>query len=82
MNLKRVIASPSTFFKDPFDLLAFDKITKEEKMRALKNWEKTCRQLQTSDNEGMLGPSNNVDLGKVQKAMEVLGEPISLFKGL
>lgn len=53
MNIDAMIASPEEHFTTVSNLVASDKLTRSEKIKALKNWKATSEHMQESEAEGM-----------------------------
>ena len=71
MNGKITNTELNTTYNKPSDILAADDISQDEKIRLLKDWEYTLRQVQVAEEENMLsGP--HADLTDVLAALNEL----------
>jgi len=69
---KNVDNDPTIKYEEPGELLEAEGISKEDKIRLLKEWELTIRQMQVAEEENMTsGPDAN--LQDVLDALEKLG---------
>ena len=74
------VNNPETHYDKPADIAADNKLSPEEKSKALNTWEQDARQLLTASNEGMAGsaeglePSDHHRLGEVVRAKAKIGE--------
>lgn len=72
MNKENNDTDPSITYKKPADLLRADDISKEEKIKLLRDWEYTLRQMQVAEEENMSsGP--DASLQDVLDALHELG---------
>lgn len=76
-KLERALANPEEVFAKPSEVLAETRLSKDEKISVLMNWQRTLVQLQAASEENMLcepGKSNVGDpLTEVTKALCELG---------
>jgi hypothetical protein len=74
------VFNPATVFEEPSDVVGDATLTRDEKKRALNDWEQDARQLMTASNEGMPGPEEGLDpddhhgMADIVQAKEALGE--------
>ena len=69
---KHTINDPTIKYEEPGELLEAEGMAKEDKIRLLKEWELTIRQMQVAEEENMTsGPDAN--LQKVLDALKQLG---------
>jgi hypothetical protein len=66
------IERPAEHFAKPADLVRDEKLSVEEKKKALDVWEQDARQLVTGSNEGMEGESIGPDRDEDHKLDQVL----------
>lgn len=52
-HFKKALADPTSFYKEPKDVLADEGLTKEEKLQVLKQWEYDARELMVAEEENM-----------------------------
>ena len=73
------VDNPETHYRKPADIAADDKLSPEEKAKALATWEQDARQLLTASNEGMAGSAEGLEprdhhrLGEVVRAKADIG---------
>ena len=73
------VDNPETHYRKPADIAADDKLSPEEKAKALDTWEQDARQLLTASNEGMPGSTEGLEprdhhrLGEVVRAKADIG---------
>ena len=74
------VSNPQTHYDSPADIAADEKLSPDEKAKALDTWEQDARQLLTASNEGMPGsaeglqPSDHNRLGEVMRAKAKIGK--------
>jgi hypothetical protein len=66
------IERPAESYRKPADLVRDEKLSLEEKKKALDVWEQDARQLVTASNEGMEGESIGPDRDENHKLDQVL----------
>ena len=54
-DVKEMVATPSTHFDTPADVVETDELSRKEKAKALDNWEADARRLSVATEEGMTG---------------------------
>jgi hypothetical protein len=72
IDKKEAVVNPSKEFDKPKDVVESDELSRNEKKKALEQWEIDARLMQVASEEGMTGgePSR---LGEVKKAQKDLG---------
>ena len=77
MNSNLDLIMPKLSFTHPFDILAIDVLSREQKIKLLRQWEYDAREKEIAENEGM---SDNVDthLDEIHKALRMLDAPIDV----
>ncbi len=73
VDIDRAILDPAGVFKVPSEVLQSGELTKEQKIKILRQWEYDSRELEVAEEESMIG-NNSHFLDQVQKALMELGE--------
>lgn len=77
-NKDMALFDPASLFITPMDIVNSKKLTRQEKLQALTNWELECRLLEMADDENMpmLKKDRKVQVNTedVHKAREQLGD--------
>lgn len=73
MDIDRAILDPAGFFKVPSEVLQSSDLTKEQKIKILRQWEYDARELEVAEEESMIGNNSHL-LDQVHKALMELGE--------
>lgn len=73
MDIDRAMLDPAGVFKVPSEVLQSSDLTKEQKIKILRQWEYDARQLEVAEEESMIGNNSHL-LDQVQKALRELGE--------
>jgi len=74
------IEQPENHFQSPTEVVRDERLTNEDKKRALNTWEQDARQLLTASNEGMPGSEEGLEkedhhrLSEVIRAKRKIGE--------
>lgn len=76
IDKKEALVNPSKEFDKPKDVVESKELTREEKKKALEQWEIDARLLQVAAEEGMTGgePNRLVEVKKAQKDLGVVHE--------
>lgn len=76
IDKKEALVNPSRTFDKPRDVVASRALSRDEKKKALEQWEIDARLMQVASEEGMTGgePSNLVDVKNAQKELGVADE--------
>ena len=72
IDLEAALLNPAGCFKEPRDVLAERRLTREQKLRVLRQWDQDARQLAVAEEENMTGGEENM-VGRVSKAILALG---------
>lgn len=72
IDKKEALVNPSKEFDQPKDVVESRDLSREEKKKALEQWEIDARLMQVASEEGMTGGEPN-RLGEVKKAQKDLG---------
>lgn len=59
-NFERALFDPSAIYKQPQDILLDDTLSKEEKLKVLKQWEYDARELMVAEEENMVGDASSM----------------------
>ena len=71
MNIEKLISKPVKYFGHPNEVVKNEEMSRDQKIKALKNWKQSCEQILDSANEGMTG-SEQTNLQDVSIALETL----------
>jgi len=52
-DFEKALLNPVSVYKEPKDVLADDTLTREQKIKVLRQWEYDAKELQTADDENM-----------------------------
>jgi hypothetical protein len=80
MSNEEKVDHPAKSFEKPSDICSDNKLSREDKKKALETWEQDAHQLITASNEGMCGAKEGGDakdyhrLGEVVRAKAHIGE--------
>lgn len=76
IDKQEALVNPSKAFARPQDVVESHALSREEKKKALEQWEIDARLLQVASEEGMTGgePNSLVEVKKAQKALGVADE--------
>jgi hypothetical protein len=72
IDKKEALVNPSKEFDKPKDVIESRELSRDEKKKALEQWEIDARLMQVASEEGMTGGEPN-RLGEVKKAQKELG---------
>ncbi|MFO1061733.1 MAG: hypothetical protein U1E53_32780 [Dongiaceae bacterium] len=72
IDLEAALLNPAGCFAEPGDVLAEQALTREQKLRILRQWDQDARQLAVAEEENMTGGEENM-VGRVSKAILALG---------
>lgn len=72
MNLYQDLILPDCKFTNPMEVLAVDALTKEEKIRILRQWEYDARENEVAQDEGMQTPIDS-HIDEIHSALRLLG---------
>ena len=72
IDLEAALLNPAGCFKEPSDVVAEESLSREEKLRVLRQWDQDARQLAVAEEENMTGGEENM-VGRVSKAILALG---------
>ena len=72
VDLEAALLNPAGCFAVPGDVLAERGLTREQKLRILRQWDQDARQLAVAEEENMTGGEENM-VGRVSKAILALG---------
>jgi hypothetical protein len=70
-DLEAALADPAAAFAKPKDVVAHQGLSREAKIKLLRQWERDAMELSTSEYEGMVGGEENM-LGRVLHALDTL----------
>lgn len=71
-DFKKAMLSPSVVYSQPNDVVLDDTLTKEEKIKILRQWEYDARDILVAEEENMIGTEPAM-LGRILHALEKLG---------
>lgn len=71
MKIDKAITNPAAVFRSPADVLADPDLTREEKIRVLRQWEYDARELEVAEEENMPGGPPDL-LAQVLAALDTL----------
>ena len=79
--LKELVASPTSHFEKPADILANPDLTDVQKKKILDAWEEDARRLSVATEEGMSGgePSRTAEVAEAKAEQD--GDDASVTKG-
>ena len=72
VDLEAALLNPASCFEEPGDVLEERGLTREQKLRILRQWDQDARQLAVAEEENMTGGEENM-VGRVSKAILALG---------
>jgi len=74
-KLEQALSDPSNVFDTPDDVVQDNTLTRDEKIKILRQWEYDARDLAVAEEENMAGGNDNDSglLDKVLRALHVLG---------
>lgn len=64
--------NPSAAFKRPADVLAAPSLSREQKIKVLRQWEYDAREMDVAEEENMQGGESGVELADVLAALDEL----------
>ena len=70
--LEQALSDPASLFKHPLDVLKANNLSKEDKIRVLKQWEYDAREMAVAEEENMMGENDN-PLPEILDALHQLG---------
>lgn len=73
MNIDKALQDPSAVFSQPADIIKADDISRDDKVRLLRQWEYDAREQSVAEEENMTG-GPPVRLDEVLAALHKLGE--------
>lgn len=79
-NLQKALFDPMGLYKEPQDVLLDETLSKEEKLKVLKQWEYDARELMVAEEENMPGDSSNM-LQRVLAAIHALDPKYDATRG-
>jgi hypothetical protein len=68
LDIHAVLQHPRSFFAEPKDVLAHPRLSREDKLAILREWELDARRLSASESEGFCGGEESM-LGRVEDAI-------------
>jgi hypothetical protein len=71
-NLERALIDPAAAFAEPRNVLADRNLSRDTKLRLLRQWERDARELAVAEDEGMTGGEESM-FGRVRRALQQLG---------
>lgn len=71
VDFNAAIRSPTSVFHDPREIVGHEGLSREQKLRILKQWEVDARALAVAEEEGMAGGEPNM-LQRVMQALDDL----------
>jgi len=74
IDIDAALANPSAYFSQPQDVLAYPGLSRELRLKLLRQWEEDARELAEAESEGMGGGEESM-LGRVRQALRVLDRP-------
>lgn len=60
IDIEKALLNPASVFKTPEEVFKAKDISREQKIKILRNWEYDARHLQVAEEENMLGPQADV----------------------
>ncbi|MCW3477870.1 hypothetical protein [Limobrevibacterium gyesilva] len=67
-DIEAALADPSAFFAQPQDIVTHPRLSREVKLKLLRQWEQDARELSVAEGEGMGGGEESM-LGRVHLAL-------------
>ncbi len=71
IDLVAALRDPAAVFREPQDVLKRQDLSREIKLKVLRQWERDALELSTAEYEGMAGGEESM-LGQVKRAIETL----------
>lgn len=75
MDLERAMTDPARYFKQPAEVVEHEQLTREQKLKILRQWEYDALQREVATEENMPASTHGrASLADIRKAMESLGD--------
>jgi hypothetical protein len=71
VDLDKIMRDPRAYFSEPQDVVAHPKLSREQKLGILRQWEQDALRLSASEAEGMGGGEESM-LGRVESAIQAV----------
>jgi hypothetical protein len=72
INFNKALQDPGLAFKRPTEILQSKELSREQKIKLLRQWEYDVREIQVAEEENMAGPEP-VTLSSIHEALSSLG---------
>jgi hypothetical protein len=72
VDFEAALLNPAGCFREPSEVVADETLSREQKLRVLRQWDQDARQLAVAEEENMTGGEENM-VGRVSKAILALG---------
>jgi len=73
IDIEKALFNPTSVFKSPQEVISIKELSREQKIKILRQWEYDARELQVAEEENMLGPETEDLLYQILIALHRLG---------